>query len=44
VPSTRYSWKDDHISFALVTKIGDPTSYREAFEVDDHDKWITAME
>jgi len=44
VPPTRYGWKDDHVSFALVTEIGDPDSYKEAIEADDHGKWITTME
>ena len=44
VPPIRYGWEDDHVSFALVTEIGDPGSYREAIKVDDHDKWITALE
>ena len=43
-PPTRYGWKDDHISFALVIETGDPSSYRKAIEADDHDKWITAIE
>ena len=43
MPLTRYGWNEDHVSFALVTKIGDPSSYRKAIEVDDHDKWIAAM-
>ena len=41
---TRYVWGDDHVSFTLVTEIGDPDSYREVIEEDDHGKWITAME
>ena len=44
VPLTRYGWEDDHVSFALVTETGDPDSYREAIETDDHSKWITVME
>jgi len=40
----RYNWEDDHVSLALVTEAGDPSSYREAIEADDSDKWITAME
>jgi len=44
VPPARYSWKVKHISIALVIKIGDHNSYREAIEADDHDKWIIAME
>jgi len=43
-PPVRYGWEDDHISIALVTETGDPSSYREVIEADDHDKWITAME
>ena len=42
VPPTRYDG-EYHVSFALVTETGDPSSYREAIETDDHDKW-TAME
>jgi len=38
VPPTRYSWKDDHISFALVTEMGDPSSYSEEIATDDHNK------
>jgi len=44
VPPTRYGWDEDHVSFALVTETGEPDSYREVIEADDHDKWITAME
>ena len=44
VPPKRYDWEDDHVSFVLVIKTGDPSSYREAIEANDHDKWITAME
>ena len=43
MPSIRYGWDDDHVSFALVIEIGDPSSYREAIEVDDHDKRITVV-
>jgi len=44
VPPTRYDWEDDQVSFALVTETCDPSSYREVIKVDDHGKWITAME
>ena len=44
MPPTRYGWDDDHVSFALVTEIGEPDSYREAIDADDHGKWITTME
>ena len=44
MPPTRYGWKDDHVSFTLVTETDDPSSYREVIEADDHGKWITAME
>jgi len=44
LPLTRYSWDDDHVSFTLVTKIGEHDSYRKAIEADDHGKWITAIE
>jgi len=37
-----YDWEDNHVSFALVTEIGDPNSYRETIEADG--KWITAKE
>jgi len=38
VPPARSAWEDDHVSFALVTKTGDPSSYRKAIEADDHSK------
>ena len=41
---TGYSWKDDFVSIALVTKTGDPNNYREAIEVDNNNKWIIIME
>jgi len=44
MPPKRYGWEDDIVSLTLVTETGDPDSYREAIEADDHDKWITAME
>jgi len=44
VPPTRYGWDDDHVSFALVIETGEPDSYREAIEADDHSKWITVIE
>jgi len=44
VPPIRNGWEDDHVSFALVTETGDPSSYRVAIKADDHNKWITAME
>ena len=44
MPLIRYDWDEDHVSFALVIETGEPDSYREAIEADDHDKWITAME
>ena len=44
VPPIRYGWEDDHVSFALVTKTEDPSSYRETIEADNHDKWVTAIE
>jgi len=34
----RYDWKEDQVSFALVTKAGDPSSYEEATEAADSDK------
>jgi len=43
IPPTRYSWDENHVSFALVTETGESNSYREAIEADDHDKWITVM-
>jgi len=44
MPPIRYDWEDDHVSYALVAEAGEPDSYREAIEADDHDKWITVME
>jgi len=44
VPPAWYGWKDDHDSLAFVTETGDPSSYREAIEANNHSKWITAME
>ena len=44
VPPIRYGWDEDHVSFALVTETGEPDSYNEAIEADDHNEWITAME
>ena len=38
VPRTRYDWKDDHVSFALVIETGDLSSYRESIEANDHGK------
>ena len=38
VPRTRYGWEDDHVFFALVTEVGDPSSYRETIKADDRDK------
>jgi len=35
VPPTIYGWEDDHVSFALVTKTGDPNNYKEVVEADD---------
>jgi len=32
VPPKRYDWDYDLVSFALVTKIGEPDSYREAIK------------
>ena len=44
VPPTKYGQEDDHVSFVLVTETGDPCSYREVIEADDHGKWVTTME
>ena len=44
VPPIRYGWEDDQVSFALVTEAGDLSSYKEAIEVDDSDRWAIAME
>ena len=44
MPTIMYSWKDDHVSFALVAKIKKPDSYREAIEANGYGKWITTME
>ena len=43
VPPIRYGWDEDHISFALVIETGEPDSYREEIEADDHGKWFIAM-
>jgi len=40
----RYGWEEDRVSFALVIETCCPSSYREEIEVDDHSKWITAIE
>jgi len=44
VPPARYDWEDEHVFIALVTETGDPSSYREAIEADDHSKWIATIE
>jgi len=44
VPPIRYGWDEDQVSFALVMETGDPSTYKEAVEVDDRDKWAIAME
>jgi len=44
VPPIRYDWKDDHVSFTLVTETEELESYKEAIEADDNGKWITALE
>jgi len=44
VPPIRYGWNEDYVSFALVTKVGDLSSYKEAIRADDSDKWAIAME
>ena len=44
VSPTRYGWKEDQVSFVLVMEAGDLSSYKEAIEVDDSDKWAIAME
>ena len=38
VPPIRYGWKENQVSFKLVTKVGDPSSFKMAIEVDDSDK------
>ena len=43
MPPTRYGWNEDHVSFTLVTETGEPDSYKEVIEADDHDKWIASM-
>ena len=43
-PPIRYDWEDDQVSFALVIEAGDPSSYKEAIDADDIDKWAIAME
>jgi len=40
----RYGWDEDQVTFALVTEAGDPSSYKEAIDVNDSDKWAIAME
>jgi len=40
----RYGWDEDQVSFELVTKAGDHSSYKEAIETNDSDKWVIVME
>jgi len=40
----RYGWDKDQVSFALATEVGDPSSYKEAIEADDNDKWAIDMD
>ena len=35
MPPTRYDWEDNYVSFAIVTKTGNPSSYREVIETDE---------
>ena len=44
MPPIRYGWKEEQISFALVTEARDPSSYKEAIEADDNDKWAISIE
>jgi len=44
VPVIRYGWDENNVSFVLITKVGDSSSYKEAIEADDSDKWAIAME
>jgi len=44
VPPIRYDWEEDQVSFALVTEAEDPSSYKEAIEADDSDKWVIVIE
>ena len=44
VPSIRYGWEENQVSFALVTKVGDPSSYKEVTGADDSDKWVIVIE
>lgn len=31
------------VAFALITDSGDPTSYQDAIQSEDNDKWAIAM-
>jgi len=44
VPPIRYGREEDQVSFALITKAGDSSSYKKAIEADDSDKWAITME
>ena len=44
VPLIRYGWEENQVSFALVTKVGDPSSYKEVTGADDSDKWVIVIE
>ena len=44
VPVIRYDRDKNQVSFALVMKAGDSSSYKEAIEADDSDKWAIATE
>ena len=44
VSPIRCDWDEDQASFALVTKVGDPSSYKKAIEADNSEKWAIAME
>ena len=39
---SRFGWEYE-VNYALITSEGDPTSYKEAINVNDKDSWICAM-
>jgi len=43
VSPIRYDWDEDQVSFALVMKHGDPSSYKETIKVDDSNKWAISI-
>ena len=40
---TRYGYEDDTVAFALVTEVGDPSSFQEAIQDAEKDRWLLAM-